>query len=161
MTSHRSSTRPSCKPGSEPGSGRNSRLVRMPWLLLAYGCVGAGAMGVIVPLLPTTPFLLVAAWAAPKGSPKLDRWLHEHPRFGPSIIAWRRERAVPARAKKVAVALLLMSWVVLWAGGMPAVGLVGFGLFFSLVATFILTRPTPSATPPIDTPLQEQVAAHD
>jgi uncharacterized protein len=118
---------------------------RMSYLTLAYGCIGAGALGLIVPLLPTTPFLIVAAWAAPKGSPTLDRWLREHPRYGRMLAAWREERAVPVRAKAMAVLLLAFSWLVLWLGGLGSIALVGLGLFFCLVAGFVLTRPNPSA----------------
>jgi uncharacterized protein len=119
------------------------------YLLLAYGCVGAGAAGVVVPLLPTTPFLLVAAWAATRSSPRLRWWLYRHPRYGPSIRAWQRHRAVPATAKLTACGLLLFSWITLWLLGMDARILAGLTLFFLVVATFILTRPSlPASQPP-------------
>jgi uncharacterized membrane protein YbaN (DUF454 family) len=123
---------------------RSGLTSRMPFLVLAYGCVGIGALGIVVPLLPTTPFLIVAAWAAPKGSPKLDRWLREHPRFGETIAAWRHERAIPVRAKALAVVLLMFSWLVLWLGGLGLPALAGLAIFFSLVAGFVLSRPSPS-----------------
>ncbi|PMR74601.1 YbaN family protein [Billgrantia endophytica] len=114
---------------------------RLAWRILAYGCIGLGAAGLVVPLLPTTPFLLVAAWAAPKGSPRLARWLWGHPRIGPILHAWKSQRAIPRRAKRAAVALLVMSWLVLWLGGaLPAVlGLTA--LMFCCVAAFVLSRP--------------------
>lgn len=71
---------------------------RIAWSGLAYGCIGLGAAGLVVPLLPTTPFLLVAAWAASKGSPRLARWLHHHPRLGPTLQAWREQRAATRQA---------------------------------------------------------------
>ncbi|MFU8831148.1 MAG: YbaN family protein [Wenzhouxiangella sp.] len=123
---------------------RSAKRSSLPFLVLAYGCVGVGALGVVVPLLPTTPFLIVAAWAAPKGSPKLDRWLREHPRYGHMIAAWRHERAVPDRAKVLAVVLLMLSWLVLWLGGLGATGLTGLAVFFCVVAGFVLSRPRPS-----------------
>lgn len=114
---------------------------RLAWSGLAYGCIGLGTAGLVVPLLPTTPFLLVAAWAAPKGSPRLARWLDEHPRLGPTLHAWRERRAVPRRAKRLALVLLVMSWLVLWAGGAGPMVLALTGLLFTGVATFLLTRP--------------------
>lgn len=96
-----------------------SMVSRMAWRCLAYGCIGLGTAGLVVPLLPTTPFLLVAAWAAPKGSPRLARWLWEHPRLGPTLHAWQSQRAVPRRAKRLAAGLLVLSWLVLWLGGAP------------------------------------------
>ncbi|MGM1051084.1 MAG: YbaN family protein [Pseudomonadota bacterium] len=119
-----------------------TRLVsRIAWIGLAYGCVGLGTVGLVVPLLPTTPFLLVAAWAAPKGSPQLARWLHEHPRLGPTLIAWREERAVPRRAKRLALMLLLISWLMLWLGGASPLALALTAALFIGVAAFLLTRP--------------------
>ena len=124
-------------------------VVRLAYLSLAYGCVGLGTLGLVVPLLPTTPFLIVAAWAASRGSPRLDRWLHQHPRYGQVIRAWKQERAIPVRAKWLAVILLIFSWVVLWLGGLAPAFLAGLTLFFCLVAGFVLSRPSPKrAYPP-------------
>nr|WP_298249504.1 YbaN family protein [uncultured Halomonas sp.] len=120
-------------------SGTASRLA---WCGLTYGCIGLGTAGVVLPLLPTTPFLLLAAWAAPKGSPRLSRWLHTHRRFGPLLLAWRERRAIPGRAKALAILLLSTSWAMLWAGGVPRLGLMASGLLFVAVAGFVLTRPT-------------------
>ncbi|MGJ7458784.1 YbaN family protein [Halomonas sp. MA07-2] len=120
---------------------------RLAWSGLAYGCIGLGTAGLVVPLLPTTPFLLVAAWAAPKGSPRLARWLHEHPRLGPTLCAWREQRAVPRRAKRLALVVLLASWLVLWAGGAAPLVLALTAFLFCGVATFLLTRPDAAADP--------------
>lgn len=123
-------------------SNRSTR-IRWPYLVLAYGCVGLGAIGVVVPGLPTTPFLLVAAWAASRGSERMHRWLHTHRHFGPLLRAWHEQRAVPRRAKWIAVATLVLSWIVLAlrAEG-PVVPLVS-AAFFVAVAAFLLTRPEP------------------
>ncbi|MFN2331986.1 MAG: YbaN family protein [Halomonas sp.] len=114
---------------------------RIAWSGLAYGCIGLGTAGLVVPLLPTTPFLLLAAWAAPKGSPRLARWLHEHPHLGPTLHAWKEQRAVPRRAKRLALMLLLISWLMLWLGGAAPLVLVLIAALFIGVATFLLTRP--------------------
>ena len=78
------------------------KLSRLVYRCLALACIGLGAIGAVLPLLPTTPFLLVAAWAAPKGSPRLAAWLWEHPYLSPPLVAWRDQRAVPRRAKWLA-----------------------------------------------------------
>ncbi|APX91725.1 YbaN family protein [Franzmannia qiaohouensis] len=114
---------------------------RIAWSGLAYGCIGLGTAGLVVPLLPTTPFLLVAAWAASKGSPRLARWLHRHPRLGPTLQAWREQRAVPRRAKRLALALLATSWLVLWMGRAAPLVLALTAALFLAVATFLMTRP--------------------
>lgn len=118
-----------------------SGVSRLAWRFLAYGSVGLGAAGLILPLLPTTPFLLLAAWAAPKGSPRLANWLWQHPRFGPILIAWQSQGAIPRRAKHLAVILLLFSWLVLWLGGAAAWLLGATALLFCTVGGFVLSRP--------------------
>lgn len=121
------------------------------WLLraLAGACIGLGAIGVLLPGLPTTPFVLVAAWAAGKSSPELRRRLRSHPRFGPALVAWEDERAIPRRAKWLAVALMAASWIILWCS-IEHRGVIGLvGAMLAAMAVFLFTRPEPSA-PRID-----------
>lgn len=122
-----------------------SRYARWPYAVLAYVCVGLGMLGVVVPGLPTVPFLLLAGWAASRGSRRVHDWLHDHPRFGPSLRAWRDERAIPTRSKVTAIGLLVVSWLFfLWTVGDPLLlGLLA-ALFLSTSA-FLLSRPAPRA----------------
>ena len=84
------------------------------WGLLAFGWlnVGLGMIGVVVPGMPTTVFLLIAVWAFSKSSVKFQRWLWDHPRFGPSIRAWHLHRVIPIRAKFMAAAMMTLSVVI-------------------------------------------------
>jgi uncharacterized protein len=105
--------------------------------------VALAMLGVLLPGLPTVPFLLLAAWAASRGSRRLHRWLYEHPRFGQVLIDWEQKGAVSRRAKVLAVLLLASSWLImLWRVG-PGWLLVALGLFFLAVGTFVTTRPEP------------------
>lgn len=123
-------------------------MARWPYAVLAYLLVGVAMVGVVVPGLPTVPFLLLAAWSASRGSERLHGWLHEHPRFGRDLRAWRDERAVSTRAKTIAVVTLAASWLLLlWRVGNGAL-LVGLGALFVTVAAFLLTRPAPGTGPP-------------
>lgn len=124
--------------------------VRWPYLVLAYGCIGLGAVGVALPGLPTTPFLLLAAWAASRGSPRLHRWLHRNRYFGPPLRCWQQERAVPPRAKAIAVVLLVLSWLMLLWRGPGLLVLLSTAVFFCGVAAFLLTRPNPSRADGVD-----------
>lgn len=109
--------------------------------ILSYISIGLAIAGVALPLLPTTPFVLLAAFFASKGSPVFAEWLDNHPRFGPAIAQWRARRAVPVKAKALACLMMAVSWTVLFLLGAPAMMLAISGLFLSGTACYLLTRP--------------------
>ncbi len=123
-----------------------SGITRWPYALLAYLFVALALVGVIVPGLPTFPFLLLAAWAAARGSQQLHDWLYGHPRFGPSLEQWRDQRAISRRAKASAIGLLVLSWLILWWSVGDARILVLLALLFITVGSFLLSRPQPVTT---------------
>lgn len=112
-------------------------------LCLGYASVALGAIGVVLPLLPTTPFLLVAVWCFARANPALAGRLYDHPRFGSLLTAWRDKRAIPWRAKAVAVTTLILSyaWAV-WLMESRAAGILP-GIIMGGVAFYLLTRPSP------------------
>ena len=67
---------------------------RWAWWLLAWAALGLGLVGIVVPGLPTVPFVLLSAYAAARGSERLHAWLLAHPRFGPMIRDWQAQGAV-------------------------------------------------------------------
>lgn len=114
-------------------------------LLIASGIVALalGLAGIVLPLLPTTPFLLLAAVCFANSSPRLHTWLLTHPTFGPPIESWRRHRAISRRAKWMGSLSMLL---VLVAGGL--LGLAPWILALQTVALtgvslFLWTRPEP------------------
>src|SRR5690606_17437892 len=106
---------PRTSPGGAVESGRMGTRPRFRWAwwLLAYASLGLGIVGVFVPGMPTTVFILVSAYAAARGSDRLHAWLLAHPRFGPLIRDWRAHGAVSRRAKWMATATMLACAVVL------------------------------------------------
>lgn len=88
-------------------------LARALWWLLAYASLGVGIVGIFVPGLPTTVFVLISAYAAARGSERLHRWLLAHPRFGPAIVDWQAHGAVSRRAKWMATLTMLACAAVL------------------------------------------------
>tara|TARA_B100000519_G_scaffold57723_1_gene48271 strand:+ start:1244 stop:1603 length:360 start_codon:yes stop_codon:yes gene_type:complete len=114
------------------------------WRALASLCVALGAIGVVVPGLPTTPFLLVAAWAGARGWPALEERLLAHPKYGPLIHDWRSRRAVPRRAKWAASLVMTSSVLVLWLVPTPGCLRIGLPLFLLCVACWLWTRPEPT-----------------
>jgi hypothetical protein len=87
------------------------------WLLLTVAVISLalGVVGIFLPVIPTVPFLLVAAWAAARSSPRLLAWLEDHPHFGQSLRDWRRGGVVRRRAKWTASVVMSASAVsLLW-----------------------------------------------
>lgn len=112
-------------------------------LLLGTGwlCVGLGALGVIMPLFPTTPFLLVAVWAFSKSSPELAEKIRNHPVVGPYIRDWQDHRVIPLKAKLFAVGMMAAMLAYLeFVAHAPGWMVVGAGALFLGVAVYIVTR---------------------
>ena len=84
------------------------------WGLLTFGWLNVclGMIGVVVPGMPTTIFLIIAVWAFSKSSVRFQRWLWEHPKFGPSIRAWHLHRVIPVKAKILAVTMMAVSLII-------------------------------------------------
>lgn len=130
----------------DPAALPASPVVRVLLLGLGWVCVGLGGLGAFLPVLPTTPFLLVAAWAFARSSRRLRGWLYGHPRFGAALRAWHEHGAIPRRAKVLSLVGMSLSfaWVLLQAekAWLPVV----VGLTLLAVAAFVLTRPEPPRT---------------
>jgi uncharacterized protein len=88
--------------------------VRFMLLAFAALCVALGVIGIFVPGLPTTVFILLAGWAATRSSPRFAAWLDSHPTFGPMIRDWRERGAVSRRAKISATVVMAISSVILF-----------------------------------------------
>ncbi|MEM8694488.1 MAG: YbaN family protein [Pseudomonadota bacterium] len=115
--------------------------MRLLWMIIGLIALGLGMIGAVLPLLPTTPFLLLAAFAFARSSPRLAAWLDRHPQFGPMITNWREHGAISRRAKTGAMILLLMTPAVSVALRLSWTIIAVQIVILSFVATFILTRP--------------------
>ncbi len=102
-----------------------------------------GAVGVIVPLLPTTPFVLFAAFAFARSSDRWHAWLIGHPVFGKVIVNWRAHGAISRPAKTAALVAMAAVLAVSVAMGATALLLGVQALVMSAAAGFILSRPLP------------------
>lgn len=126
---------------------QEGRAARIAWKALGSVFVGIGFVGMFVPILPTTPFLLVAAGCYARGSPAARAKLLAHPKLGPPLRAWFDHGVVSRRAKVLAVSMMAASAAyAIWRTGgalVPALAIVtGVGA----VACWLLLRPeTPRA----------------
>lgn len=111
------------------------------WRTLALACFALGIVGAFLPVLPTTPFLLVAAWAGGKGWPQLEAWLVAHLRWGPPITRWRDHRAVPRGAKWGASVTMATSVALLWWSRAPMALQVAASVFLAAIAWWLWRRP--------------------
>lgn len=91
-----------------------NKLARLLFGLLAYISLGIGLVAIVVPGLPTTEFILLAAWAATRSSPRLSAWLENHRLFGPFLYNWRNGKIVARRAKVSATLSMLLCAAVMW-----------------------------------------------
>ncbi len=86
-----------------------SRPARLAAQGAGFVCVGLAVAGAFLPVLPTTPFVLLAAACFARSSPRFHRWLLEHRLFGPLIRDWQAHGTIPPRTKRFAIALLVVS----------------------------------------------------
>lgn len=109
--------------------------------MLALLFLALALIGVVLPGLPTVPFLLAAAWAASHGWPRLEAWMLRHPRWGPPIRAWREHGAISRRAKVIACTMMAGSVVVMWLLGAPTWGKIGMPVVLLGVGVWMWRRP--------------------
>jgi hypothetical protein len=119
------------------------RVMRVFWICLGALSVALGVIGAALPLLPTVPFLLLAAFSFARSSPALHRWLLAHPRLGPPIRDWQTTGAIRRRVKWLSTASLAAAFAIAWFGGMPGWALVIQVTCLAGAGLFIWTRPEP------------------
>ncbi|MEM9197674.1 MAG: YbaN family protein [Pseudomonadota bacterium] len=115
--------------------------MRPVWFLVGLLSLGLGALGVVLPLLPTVPFMLLAAFCFARSSPRFHDWLLAHRTFGPQIVAWRDHGAIPRRAKWIATVSIAAAFSISLLLGVALQYIVAQALVLSVVTLFIWTRP--------------------
>jgi len=118
-------------------------MLKLAWYTAGFVALALGVVGIAVPLLPTTPLLLLAAFCFARSSPRLEMWLVEHPRLGPPIRDWRAEGAISRRGKVMALVAIALTFGVSLALGLAPWVLLVQALTLGAVVVFITTRPEP------------------
>lgn len=131
------------KPPETSSPLSRSRLVRSLWLALAVFSLGLAFLGALLPVMPTTVFVLISAWAAARGSPRFHQWLMRHRLFGPLLHNWANGRTVTRRAKWAAsVSMALCAAILFWTAVHP--WLTGLAvLSMACVLAWLWQRPEP------------------
>lgn len=112
-------------------------------LLIAFGFLflAIGIVGIFVPLLPTTPFLLLTAICFERGSERFHRWLVQHRVFGPPIRDWKQHQAIRPKYKVLASAMMAGSaWFIFQNERIPLMGKAVFTASVLSVSVFLWTR---------------------
>lgn len=117
--------------------------LRAVYLVVGLALVALGFIGAFLPVLPTTPFLILAVACFARSSRRLENWLLDHPRFGPTLRDWRMRGAVPRKAKLMSLGGMLVGFTLFWIGSNP--GPIVAGAVAALMLTglaYVFTRPS-------------------
>jgi uncharacterized membrane protein YbaN (DUF454 family) len=117
-------------------------MMRALWIVGGLVALGLGIVGIFLPLLPTAPFILLAAFFFARSSEQLHNYLLEHPLFGETIAQWRERGAISKRGKWAATLSLSASLALSWVLGFGPTVMVVQALALGAVAAFLWTRPS-------------------
>lgn len=127
-----------------PDGKRHAPPVRALYVVLGTIFLGLGAIGLVVPVLPTTPFVLLAAACYLRASTRLHAWLLGSRTFGPTIAAWQEHRAIPPRAKAMAIAMVILTFGLSIAFVVePPVMRAGLAALGIVLVAWLARRPSP------------------
>ncbi|MCX2725264.1 YbaN family protein [Roseibium salinum] len=116
---------------------------RTLWLLIGFLALGLGALGAVLPVLPTTPLVILAAFAFGKSSPDLQARLESTRLFGPAIADWRAHGAIAPRYKTMAIVMMAAVFAVSLGMSVAVTVLIVQAVCLTGAAVFILSRPSP------------------
>lgn len=116
-------------------------LTRLAFFTAGLILTAIGIINLFIPGPPTTIFLIIAAACFARSSPRLEAWLLNHPKFGPSIVAWRKTGAIPRRIKYIAIGSMAISFVIVLLVHLAPVWTWMIGLILLACALFVATRP--------------------
>jgi len=117
--------------------------MKILYFILGWGFFIIGAIGVILPVLPTTPFMILALWAFAKSSKRFHDWLYQHKLFGPPLQKWTEHRVIPLPAKILSVSMMSLSFVyVLFFRNLDLIWLILTAGLMLYAMWFVLSKPS-------------------
>ncbi len=127
----------------ERADHKKNSLSRVLFLVMGLVSVGLGLLGAILPILPTTPFMILGLWCFARSSERFHNWLYNHRLFGPPLQKWEEHRVIPPVAKFASVSAMALSMViVVLYSTAPWYSLAAMGIFLVTAAWFILSKPS-------------------
>lgn len=112
-------------------------------IVLGWGFVALGVVGVVLPVLPTTPFMLIALWCFARSSKRFHDWLYHHRLFGPPLRKWDRYGVIPVSAKVFACTAMSASLIyIVFFRDLPVYLVALTAAVMAYGAWFILTKPS-------------------
>jgi uncharacterized membrane protein YbaN (DUF454 family) len=130
---------------------------RLLYLTFGWTMFTLGFVGTFLPVLPTTPFMILALWRFSNGSETIHDWLYNHPRFGPALQDWDQYRMIPVKAKITAVTMMTISatYLIFFSdisnfAIILAIGLMAYG------AIYVLTKPSRYVEPQVPQEPQQE-----
>jgi len=120
---------------------KGHKLTRPLFLVAGVALTLVGIVGYFTPGMPGTIFLILAAGCFTRSSPKLESWLLNHPRLGPSVVAWRENGAIPRKIKIIAIGSMAISFVIVLLVHLSALWTAVVGIALLLSAIYVGTRP--------------------
>ncbi|GAB4226575.1 MAG: YbaN family protein [Methyloligellaceae bacterium] len=117
--------------------------LRLAYLAIGWASFGTGVLGAFLPVLPTTPFMIIALWAFSKSSQRLRHWLYNHTLFGPPLRRWHEHRVIPPSAKLASLGAMTLSlgYLVIFTST-PLPYLLATALLMVVGALYIVTKPS-------------------
>jgi uncharacterized membrane protein YbaN (DUF454 family) len=115
--------------------------MRIIWVILGLISMAIGLIGIVLPLVPTVPLMILAAFFFAKSSERLHNWLITHPQFGPSIVDWQEHGAIHPKGKKIATVSIAIVFLISLIMGLRPMILIIQGVTLCAVLLFIWTRP--------------------
>mgnify|MGYP001003010820 FL=1 len=113
------------------------------YITLGLIFVGLGFLGVFLPGIPTTPFVLLGAWFFSRSSKYLENWLVNHKTFGSFIIDWRKYKGIKRKSKIVAISVIIPTFTFSIYSSSNIYIKILLGAFCITLCAYLLTRPEP------------------
>lgn len=122
----------------DPPRNRWSRplLFALGWIFTALGVAG-----LVLPLMPGTVFLILAAWCFSRSSPRFEAWLVGHPKLGPHVLRWRETGAIARRAKYLACGSMALSFILLTQTSAPPIAVAVTAICLIGAGAYVSSRP--------------------